>query len=48
MFFNYYTCEKCHEDFKYTDNNGGCTNIENCEVSENGLCKICKENYAFV
>ena len=43
-----YTCEKCHEDFNYTDNNGGCTNIENCEVSENGLCKICKENYALI
>ena len=42
-----YTCDKCVEDY-YPDNNGGCAKIENCEVSENGECKMCIENYALI
>ena len=42
-----YTCKKCQEGY-YPDNNGGCSKIEFCEVSENGECKMCKENYALI
>ena len=42
-----YTCAKCEEGYT-PDNNGGCANVENCEVSEDGICKVCIENYALI
>ena len=40
-------CETCDEEY-YPDDNGGCALTKNCDVSENGDCKMCKENYALV
>ena len=42
-----YICDTCDDNY-FRDNNGGCANIENCEISENGICKKCQENYALV
>ena len=42
-----YTCDKCQEGY-YPDNNGGCSKIKFCEVSENGECKLCIENYTLI
>ena len=42
-----YTCQKCEEGF-YPDDNGGCSKVENCEISENGICKKCLGNFALV
>ena len=42
-----YLCEKCDEGY-FPDNNGGCATITNCEVSENGNCKLCQENYTLI
>ena len=44
---NNYTCDKCHEG-KYPDNNGGCSKIKFCEISENGECKICIDNFTLI
>ena len=40
-------CKTCDEDY-YPDDNSGCVLTKNCEVSENGNCKICIENYALI
>ena len=39
-----YICEICEDNY-YRDNNGGCSIVENCEISENGICRKCEENY---
>ena len=40
-------CETCDDDY-YLDDNGGCALTKNCDVSENGNCKMCIENYTLI
>ena len=42
-----YICEICEDNY-YRDNNGGCSNSQNCEISEDGICKKCEDNYVFI
>ena len=37
-------CEICEKGY-YQDNNGGCSYTQNCDISYNGECLKCKENY---
>lgn len=55
MGYNY--CEQCNseqnlcqicENGYYRDNNGGCSYTENCDISYNGDCLKCKENYILI
>ena len=50
-------CSKCEEDGKlcrtceeayFPDENGGCSYSNNCEISEEGNCLKCKENYILI
>ena len=41
---NNYICKACEEGY-LPDENGGCSTTNNCEISENGKCMRCKENF---
>ena len=40
-------CETCDDGY-FLDENGGCSYTNNCEISENGECILCKENYILI
>jgi len=40
-------CNECEIGF-YPDNNGGCSYIENCEISHNGHCLKCQTDYYLI
>ena len=40
-------CEICEKGY-YQDNNGGCSYTKNCEISYNGDCIKCQENYILI
>ena len=42
-----YLCKKC-EDGYFPDENGGCSYTGNCEISDKGECKKCKDNFILV
>ena len=44
---NTFVCQKCEEGF-VPDNNGGCSNVEYCEIADNGICRLCKDNYTLI
>ena len=39
-----YVCQTCEEGF-FPDDNGGCSKVDHCEISENGICRKCAENF---
>ena len=40
-------CEKCEEGY-FPDAIGGCSNTDNCEISKNGKCLKCIENFLLI
>jgi len=40
-------CKKCETNY-YKDENGGCTYSEGCEISYNGDCVRCKDNFILI
>ena len=40
-------CNICENNF-YPDENGGCSYITNCEISYNGHCLKCKEDFILI
>ena len=40
-------CKNCDENY-YPDENGGCTYSEGCEISYNGECLKCKDNFILI
>ena len=40
-------CKKCEDNF-FPDENGGCSFINNCEISYNGNCLKCMDNFILV
>ena len=40
-------CQICEEGY-FPDENGGCSYTNNCEISLNGECLICKEDYVLI
>ena len=40
-------CKECETGF-YPDHNGGCSYIENCEISHNGHCLKCQTDYYLI
>lgn len=40
-------CEKCENGY-FQDNNGGCSYTDNCEISYNGECLKCKNDYILI
>ena len=40
-------CEKCEEGY-FPDDNGGCSYTSNCNISLDGECLICKEDYILI
>ena len=44
---NGYLCKTCENNY-YKDENGGCTYSEGCEISYNGECLKCKDNFVLI
>ena len=40
-------CQKCDEGY-FPDGNGGCSYTNNCDISSQGECLICNENYILI